>query len=95
MLAKARGRAGNITPLYVSLCISLIMLLCVLCSALEGCKAIIMDLQLPQNQYQVGKTKIFLKDPETLFSLEDLYYFYFYYLFILIKKIIYNCIFQV
>jgi myosin I len=39
---------------------------------LEGCRKILQDLQLDQRQFQIGRTKIFLKDPETLFSLEDL-----------------------
>lgn len=39
---------------------------------LEGTKAILKDAHIPQDQYQLGVTKVFLKDPETLFALEEM-----------------------
>eukprot|EP00013_Stygamoeba_regulata_P022967 CAMPEP_0177645134 /NCGR_PEP_ID=MMETSP0447-20121125/9087_1 /TAXON_ID=0 /ORGANISM="Stygamoeba regulata, Strain BSH-02190019" /LENGTH=1250 /DNA_ID=CAMNT_0019147597 /DNA_START=285 /DNA_END=4037 /DNA_ORIENTATION=- len=37
-----------------------------------GCAAILRDLPIGPNQWQLGKTKVFIKDPETLWMLEDL-----------------------
>lgn len=38
----------------------------------DGCRAILADLPIAPDQWQLGKTKVFIKDPETLFHLEDL-----------------------
>merc|ERR1711862_620510 len=40
--------------------------------ALSGCRAILSDSPFGSDQYQVGKTKIFIRTPESLFALEDL-----------------------
>jgi len=37
----------------------------------DGCIAILKDLQIDDKEWQIGKTKIFIRHPETLFSLED------------------------
>ena len=39
---------------------------------ISGCRAILSDLPIDPGQWQLGKTKAFIKDPETLFQLEDL-----------------------
>lgn len=39
---------------------------------LSGCKAILADCPFGSDQFQVGKTKIFIRTPESLFALEDL-----------------------
>ncbi|KAL6066179.1 Myosin-1 [Balamuthia mandrillaris] len=39
---------------------------------ISGCKAILADNYIGADQYQIGKTKIFIRHPETLFHLEDL-----------------------
>jgi len=39
---------------------------------ISGCKAILSDNFMGPDQYQIGKTKIFIRHPETLFNLEDL-----------------------
>eukprot|EP01100_Stratorugosa_tubuloviscum_P009543 TRINITY_DN3_c0_g1_i1.p1 TRINITY_DN3_c0_g1~~TRINITY_DN3_c0_g1_i1.p1 ORF type:complete len:1096 (-),score=666.41 TRINITY_DN3_c0_g1_i1:101-3388(-) len=38
----------------------------------EGCTTLVQDLQLEQKQWQLGKTKIFIRHPESLFFLEEL-----------------------
>ena len=38
---------------------------------LAGTKAILKDTHTPQDQYQLGVTKVFIKDPETIFALEE------------------------
>ena len=38
---------------------------------LEGTKSILKDTRIPQDQYQIGTTKVFIKNPETIFALED------------------------
>ena len=38
----------------------------------SGCRAVLGDLPVDPGQWQLGKTKVFIKDPETLFQLEDL-----------------------
>eukprot|EP01114_Cavostelium_apophysatum_P015538 TRINITY_DN424_c0_g1_i2.p1 TRINITY_DN424_c0_g1~~TRINITY_DN424_c0_g1_i2.p1 ORF type:complete len:1158 (+),score=312.59 TRINITY_DN424_c0_g1_i2:262-3735(+) len=40
-------------------------------SAIQGCETICRDLQLEAGQWQMGKTKIFIRHPETLFFLEE------------------------
>jgi myosin-1 len=40
-------------------------------SAIEGCKTLLNDLQLDPAQWQLGKSKIFIRHPETLFHLEE------------------------
>ena len=40
--------------------------------ALSGCKAILADCPFRSDQYQIGRTKIFIRTPESLFALEDL-----------------------
>ena len=40
--------------------------------ALSGCKAILSDCPFGSDQYQIGKTKVFIRTPESLFALEDL-----------------------
>jgi len=40
-------------------------------SAIDGCLQICRDLQLDPQQFQKGKTKIFIRHPETLFFLEE------------------------
>ena len=40
--------------------------------AKEGCIALLNDLNIDEKEWQLGKTKIFLRHPETLFQLEDL-----------------------
>lgn len=37
----------------------------------EGCLAILGDLQMDQGQYQLGRTKMFIRHPETVFHLEE------------------------
>jgi len=39
---------------------------------LSGCKAILADCPFGSDQYQIGKTKVFIRTPESLFALEDL-----------------------
>ena len=39
---------------------------------LAGTKAILKDAHIPQDQFQLGVTKVFIKDPETLFALEEM-----------------------
>mmetsp|Transcript_21147 Transcript_21147/g.82083 ORF Transcript_21147/g.82083 Transcript_21147/m.82083 type:complete len:1100 (-) Transcript_21147:145-3444(-) len=41
-------------------------------SAIDGCTTLLQDLQLEQGQWQMGKTKVFIRHPETLFHLEEL-----------------------
>lgn len=41
-------------------------------SAVDGCTTLLQDLQLEQGQWQLGKTKVFIRHPETLFHLEEL-----------------------
>merc|ERR1719223_574284 len=38
----------------------------------RGCEQLVQLVRLPHDQVEFGKTKIFLKDPETLFGMEDL-----------------------
>jgi myosin-1 len=38
----------------------------------EGCKAILKDQSISPDEWQIGKTKVFIRHPETLFYLEDL-----------------------
>jgi len=40
--------------------------------AIAGCLAIVKGNNVEANQYQIGKTKIFIRLPETLFALEEL-----------------------
>lgn len=40
--------------------------------AVDGCTTLLQDLQLEQGQWQLGKTKVFIRHPETLFHLEEL-----------------------
>jgi myosin-1 len=40
--------------------------------AVDGCTTLLKDLQLEQGQWQLGKTKVFIRHPETLFHLEEL-----------------------
>eukprot|EP01097_Dermamoeba_algensis_P012068 TRINITY_DN966_c0_g1_i1.p1 TRINITY_DN966_c0_g1~~TRINITY_DN966_c0_g1_i1.p1 ORF type:complete len:1106 (+),score=323.31 TRINITY_DN966_c0_g1_i1:51-3368(+) len=40
--------------------------------ARDGCSTILNDLGIPADQWQLGKTKIFVRYPETLFHLEEL-----------------------
>jgi len=40
-------------------------------TAVKGCEQICRDLQLDPGQWQMGKTKIFIRHPETLFFLEE------------------------
>lgn len=39
---------------------------------LSGCRAILSDCPFGSDQYQIGKTKVFIRTPESLFALEDL-----------------------
>ena len=39
---------------------------------LGGCRAILADCPFGNDQYQIGKTKVFVRTPESLFALEDL-----------------------
>ena len=39
---------------------------------LSGCKAILSDAPVGPDEWQIGKTKVFLRHPETLFAFEDL-----------------------
>jgi myosin-1 len=39
---------------------------------LQGCLAILAELQIPASEYQQGRTKMFIRAPETLFQLEEL-----------------------
>ena len=41
-------------------------------SAIEGCTTLLRDLSLEEGQWQLGKTKVFIRHPETLFHLEEL-----------------------
>jgi len=41
-------------------------------AAPDGCVAILQDLHLEAGQYQMGKSKVFIRYPETLFHLEEL-----------------------
>eukprot|EP00761_Pharyngomonas_kirbyi_P012356 gb/GECH01012383.1/.p1 GENE.gb/GECH01012383.1/~~gb/GECH01012383.1/.p1 ORF type:complete len:1469 (+),score=336.96 gb/GECH01012383.1/:1-4407(+) len=36
-----------------------------------GCEAVLQDLKIDKEEYQFGNTKLFLRSPETLFSLEE------------------------
>ncbi|KAL6061526.1 Unconventional myosin-Ie [Balamuthia mandrillaris] len=38
---------------------------------LDGCKALLADLGLDNQQWQLGRTKVFIRHPETLFFLEE------------------------
>eukprot|EP00004_Rigifila_ramosa_P014622 TRINITY_DN333_c0_g1_i4.p1 TRINITY_DN333_c0_g1~~TRINITY_DN333_c0_g1_i4.p1 ORF type:complete len:1268 (-),score=394.04 TRINITY_DN333_c0_g1_i4:35-3772(-) len=40
--------------------------------ATNGCRAILVDNNIHQDEWQIGKTKLFLRHPETLFAMEDL-----------------------
>ena len=40
--------------------------------AVDGCTTLLRDLQLEEGQWQLGKTKVFIRHPETLFHLEEL-----------------------
>eukprot|EP01132_Coremiostelium_polycephalum_P006082 gene6082-7579_t len=37
----------------------------------QGCKLLINELGIPQSEYQFGKTKIFIRNPQPLFDLEE------------------------
>ena len=39
---------------------------------LSGCRALLSDAPFGTDQYQIGKTKVFIRTPEALFGLEDL-----------------------
>ena len=39
--------------------------------AIEGCKTLLTDLGIDPAQFQMGKTKVFIRHPETLFYLEE------------------------
>merc|ERR1712137_606360 len=39
---------------------------------LSGCRAILSDCPFGSDQYQIGKTKVFIRTPESLFACEDL-----------------------
>jgi myosin-1 len=39
---------------------------------IDGCKAILKDQPISPEEWQIGKTKVFIRHPETLFYLEDL-----------------------
>ncbi|KAG8527156.1 uncharacterized protein KY384_008586 [Bacidia gigantensis] len=39
---------------------------------LHGTKVILLETRISKTQYQLGTTKVFIKDPETIFALEDL-----------------------
>eukprot|EP01080_Neovahlkampfia_damariscottae_P000976 gene976-9883_t len=41
-------------------------------NAKDGCVALLNDLNIDEKEWQLGKTKMFLRHPETLFQLEDL-----------------------
>jgi len=41
-------------------------------SAVDGCVCLLEDLNLDKAQWQLGKTKVFIRHPETLFHLEEL-----------------------
>jgi myosin I len=41
-------------------------------AAKDGCIALLNDLNVDEKEWQLGKTKMFLRHPETLFQLEDL-----------------------
>lgn len=41
-------------------------------TALDGTKIILRDTSTPRDQYQIGTSKVFIKDPETIFALEKL-----------------------
>ena len=40
--------------------------------AISGCKTILQDAPVGADEWQIGKTKVFLRHPETLFAFEDL-----------------------
>lgn len=44
---------------------------------LGGCRAILSDCPFGPDQYQIGKTKVFIRTPESLFAMEDLRVNYF------------------
>jgi len=40
-------------------------------SPMDGCRTLLTDLQLDTSQWQLGKSKVFVRYPETLFHLEE------------------------
>ncbi len=40
-------------------------------SPIQGCETILRDLGIEPGQFQMGKTKIFIRHPETVYLLED------------------------
>jgi len=44
---------------------------------LTGCRAVLEDAPVGKDEWQIGKTKVFLRHPETLFAFEDLRVNYF------------------